>query len=279
MSMPSCSAPLSRPGQRARVHLLLHPCGTAPPAELTSAPPRRASPQNPTRLFRLERSAHPTASSARASRPSSVGSQVRRGTVHRAHGWLAGWLLCACSQGAALAIARMWSRPHPKPRRPPRPTCARQTCREHARADRHVQQQQAPAALQGGAAHRRAQHASHHHLPKGAPRGCAQPTADGRAPAPRARTQRSAMLSSNAPCKRHRSAPDRLTPRRPRAAPHRLAAQMDIELCPAGLSHGRIANCVVAAMASTERVALLRLTAICEAVQQAADAACSTLAQ
>jgi pyruvoyl-dependent arginine decarboxylase (PvlArgDC) len=54
---------------------------------------------------------------------------------------------------------------------------------------------------------------------------------------------------------------------------------VDVELCPAGLSHGSIANCVVGAMGATERVAMLRLTAVCAAVTEAADKACAALAK
>jgi len=67
----------------------------------------------------------------------------------------------------------------------------------------------------------------------------------------------------------------RPTPPPPSAVAH--GAQVDVEQCPAGLSHNSVAKCVIDAMASTERLALLRLTAVCASVHAALSAACGAL--
>jgi hypothetical protein len=55
-----------------------------------------------------------------------------------------------------------------------------------------------------------------------------------------------------------------------------LRAQIEVDVCPSSLSHGSIAKCAIGAISSTERVAHLRLNAVCVAVREAAEKACSS---
>jgi pyruvoyl-dependent arginine decarboxylase (PvlArgDC) len=57
-------------------------------------------------------------------------------------------------------------------------------------------------------------------------------------------------------------------------APPFACKQIEVDICPSGLSHGSIANCVIGAMAATEQVAHHRLNAICAHVGEAAAKVC-----